>query len=261
MQNRELRDRVLLEASTYEGYRSLANKVSDFGAATGFNGSAWDGSFLEFVFHQAGVTGEPSLVSTVAALGEYHRLNRLYVNPRPGDLVFFNHSTDGTFSQPHIGLVVNTDGWQTNGLFLTIEGQTASGRPLGPQTADGVYIRTRSIAEVLAFVRPGYRTEKTSKAGKSGPSTAPFFHVSQFQPGKQGKSIAILQTALFQVNGATGMTRGRFDRTTQAALAAYQRVSGEVNGTGIPTDLTLRNLASATSEKYFRAKGLDTITE
>lgn len=256
MQNRELRDRVLQEASTYEGYRSLANKVSDFGAATGFNGFAWDGSFLEFVFHQAEVTGEPSLVSTVAALGEYHRQNRLYINPKPGDLVFFNHSTDGTFSQPHIGLVVNTEAWQTNGLFQTIEGQTASGKPLGPQTADGVYIRVRSIAEVLAFARPRYRTEKTGKPGV--PSTAPFFHVSQFQPGKQGKSIAILQTALFQVNGATGMTRGRFDRTTQAALAAYQRVSGEVNGTGIPTDLTLRNLSLDTGEKYFRAKGVDT---
>jgi len=235
------------DAVSFEGYRSLQQKVSDFGSATGYNGSAWAGSFIQTVFQRNGVTGEPHMTGTTAALSEYIRRNRLYHKPRVGDIAFFGFSTDGTFSQPHVGLVTDVSRFKTDGVFMTVEGQTESGKPMGPQSADGVYQRVRTAPEVVGFARPAYRTEKTDRA-----STAPFFRVSQLQPGKTSKATISWQLALHEVNGATGMERGKFDRITQAATATFQRASGELTGRGIVTDRTIQNLAKATDEKYFR---------
>ena len=255
MTSNELQDQVIRDAVSYEGYRALQQKVSDFGAAVGYSGFAWDGSFIETVFRRNGVTGEPSTVSTVAALGEYTRKNRTYRKPRVGDIAFYNFSTDTTFGHPHVGIVTDTNVFKDTGQFIAIEAQVSSGKPLGPQSNDGVFLRVRSAAQVIAFARPRYREAPKTVS----PATVPYFRVSQLQPGKTSKATITWQLALHEVNGATGMEKGRFDRVTQAATAVFQRASGEVNGQGTVTERTIASLAEATGYKYFRFNsGVDT---
>jgi hypothetical protein len=193
----------------------------------------------------------PHLSDTASALAVFTRKGQISVSPQPGDLVFFGFSTAGAFGQPHIGLVTDVSRWKTDGAFRAVEGMVNSGLPRGPQEYDGVYERTRYAVDVLAYARPVYGDTEIPEEPESG---VPTVRPAQFQPGKTNKAVIQLQTALHEVNGAVGMTRGKFDTPTRQAVAQFQRSIGYVgeraNGTVDAT--TLRRLGISTSYKYFR---------
>ena len=234
-------------ARSHVGMRSRAMKVNPYGQSLGYDGQAWSGVFLEFVLREAGVHTEPSQISTVASLSEYVRRNRLYVNPKPGDIVYLSYSTDHIFAQPHVGLVTETEKWKTDRSFRAVFGQIASGLSKGPQEADGVYERTMYAADVLAFARPTYR-DRPEPSGQPVPTVA----AANVQPGKKNKSVLLVQQALHAAVGATGMTKGVFDARTQNSVSRYQRTIGYLQGNGLPDELTLRRLAVDTAFKYFK---------
>ncbi len=240
------------QARSHVGNRSRAQKINPYGAAVGQDGQAWAGSFLEVVFRESGEKGQPNLVSTTAALGEFTRSNRIFRVPKAGDLVFYNFSTDHAFAQLHIGLVTDVSKWKKTGAFRVVEGQTASGLPKGPQESDGVYERTRYGTDVLAFARPKYGKTLTV----SVPDTGPFVQPANVQPGKRGKSVVLLQSALNDAVGAVGMLRGTFDAPTVSAVARFQRYIGYTGerANGQPDETTLRRLALETKYKYFRVR-------
>lgn len=73
---------------------------------------------------------------------------------RVGDLLILNFS--GTQETQHIGLVTEE---LKNGFFHTVEGNTSPGEE-GSQSAGGcVALKTRSVNQVVAVIRPQYKPE------------------------------------------------------------------------------------------------------
>ena len=249
-QNRYPANLVLQLAESNVGYRARAQKSNVYGQELGQDGSPWAGAFLETVMRDAGELSLPSLVHTTSALAEFVRTNRIYKNPKPGDLAFFAYSTDGPFSQPHIGLVTDITRWKSDGEFRAISGQIASGLSKGPQNEDGVYERLHMNTEILAFARPRYGKNVRVKVDETAPALQP----SQLQFGKSTKATVLLQTALAETVGARGMVRGKFDTPTKLAVASYQRKIGygSDDAIGQINVTTLSRLALETSYRYFR---------
>lgn len=241
------RDAFIEEARSHIGTRSRVNRVNPFGGYAGYDGQPWAGSFLDYAAKAANLD-LTSLVSTASALGAFIRGKDIVQTPRVGDIVFYTFSTDGPFSQPHIGLVTDASSYREASTFTAIEGQTSTGLPKGPQDADGVYERARYGTDVLAFARPKYKVRAEAKPSE----TVPKFRVSQFQPGKITKATEILQLALVETVGARDMVRGLYNAQTMSAVAAFQREAGHLTGNGQMDDATLHRLAARTGYRYFR---------
>lgn len=241
---------VIETARTHVGYRARAQKVSIYGAKYNVDGQPWAGSFIETVMRESGERGQPAFVSTTAALAEYVRLNRIYSNPKPGDIVFFAYSTDGSFTQPHVGLVTDTEKWKSTASFKAISGQTQSGLPRGPQESDGVYERQNFASEVLAFARPKYGATPIA----TPPEHVLAIHPGQFVRGKSTNATVFIQQALFDVQGTTGFNRARYDAHTASAIAQFQRHIGYHGefANGQLDETTLRRLALESGFRYFK---------
>ncbi len=233
---------IIDHARSYVGLRSRAFKVNTFGERLGVSGKPWDGSFLETVLRELGYTTGVSLVSSTAALAYFNRENRIFHVPRNGDLVFFAWSTDGDgFGPPHVGLVTDASEFKKNGVFRTVEGMVDPGLPKGHKEQDGVYERVRTVADVLAFARPVYRTVRPST---SSTEKLPVVKTSDFRMNRVNRSVVLLQTALFATIGAYGFERGKFDRQTQSAVLRFQRECGFMDGDGLPDYRTLVELSA-----------------
>ena len=233
-------------AQAQVGYTALGNKKTVYGAATGYDNQAWSGSFLDVLFSDAGLIA-PALVYPPSALAEYARQDRIYKNPRPGDIVFFAFSQDATNGQlatPHVGLVMDTSAWRVARAFKTIEGQTATGNPKGSQDLNGVYERVRFSTDVIAFARPNLRAQKTE------PSTLTDFmrvvRPSHFN-GKNREEVALVQRALAREVDLQLAVEGQWDAQTRSAFAAWQRKIGYVNADGQPDYVSLAALGHATN--------------
>lgn len=247
-------ERIINRAKEYVGFRSRANRVNDFGGKFGLSGSAWDGAFIETVLREEKLTSGPSLVSTTAAFAAFNRANRVFQKPQRGDIVFLAWSTDEPLGQPHVGIVTETKDWKKLGKFRTVEGMASSGLPRGPKEADGVYERTRYSPEVLGFVRPKYkslpeRTVPPEDFATLRPSTVPQRVTDQYT-----NETVLIQLALHDATGVTGLNRGVYDSLTRAAVSDFQRRIAHLNGTGYPDFRTLSALAYLTENRYFQAK-------
>ena len=241
-------DRVIEASTAYVGLRSRAFKSNGFGAKAGFDGKPWDGSFLDAMFREAKTSIGVSLVSTTAALAFFHRTNRVYWNPKRGDIAFFAWSTDDDgFGQPHVGLVLDARDWKKNRRFLAVEGQTNSGQPRAHQENDGVYERARFESDVFAFARPSYKTTISYKGDISKTVLRP----SMVTFGRSTPQTALLQRALAVAVGASGFQRGTFDSRTRSAVMRFQKECGLISATGVPDSLTLGRLAEATEYQFF----------
>lgn len=239
-------NRLIETARNEIGTLSRANRVNGYGARTGFNGSPWDGSFLEHVMRENSVYPGTALTSTTASLAYFHRTNRIYTRPRIGDLAYFAFGTE-PFEQPHVGLVTEVKDWKTLHRVTVIEGEANSGMPRGRAEKDGVYERVRFGTDVLAFARPHYAARP-----KPTPGEVPEYRPSQFIPGKVSKATVNLQTALHRTVGAYGFEKGRFDAQTASAVRRFQIENGLLKADGTVTEETIDALAWATGYELFR---------
>lgn len=233
---------IIAEAKRHVGYRAQPDRKSAFQLKP-YLGKPWGGTFIDRVLHDAlGDFAEVRFVSTVTALGYYVNRHRVYQKAKPGDIVFFNFSTDPKepFEQPACGVVIEVLG---NGSIRTVEGETATGVPQGSQLADGVFERVRYAADVLGYVRPKpvVRTEPSGEI--------PTVRYSYFESNPKTKSRATetLQRALNRVTGLT-FNRGKLDGETRAAFGLAARMHGTVENRGELTGMTLQQLADATGE-------------
>jgi hypothetical protein len=238
---------LITEAEKYIGYTAPFQQADMFSQTIGQPGIPWAGAFLDVVIKRAGLVCA-SHVLTASILARYISEDRVYKNPRPGDIVFFQPSSDSNvipFGQPHVGLVTDVEHFTKHGLFQCIEGQTDPGLPKGSSAKNGVYRRTRYVYEVLAFARPklsaaGVDLELSTKQIK-----LPVVHSSIIRPGLKHPSVVIIQLALSAVVGLRGAPRGEFDHKTRSAFANFERslgLQGE-RASGIPNPGTLRKLA------------------
>jgi hypothetical protein len=240
-------DRFLELAKSYLGYRASPGGRNDFAARTGYTstGAPWSGSFIDCVAYDAGIK-VPACVYSPNGLAEFIYQRRWRERPRPGDIVFYSFSLDGTFGMPHVGIVTNTDGWKTKDSFVAIEANISSGLPKAPATNDGIFERTRWKYEVLGFCRPNFKQRPA--VDKNMLTGTPNVLVSQLLPGKRHASVEILQRALVVAVGLKDYEPGKFDARTQRAYSRFQRLIGLVgsDANGVPTEATLARLALET---------------
>ena len=236
--------RALIEAAEkHLGYQCRPGNDSIFGRTVGYNGLTWSGSFIDVVAREAGVD-IPACVYSASGLAEFIRRRAWRERPQPGDIVFFNFPTGEAFGTMHVGLVVDSSRWQTDGQLETIEAQVNSGMAKASLTSDGVYRRVRSKHEVLGFGRPGYGLPTTRDL-----TGLPQINIGNIRPGKRNREIELVQRALVQKVGlGHGYKLGTYDGRTQRAYAHYQRIIGFVgdDANGIPDIDSLQRLGRET---------------
>jgi hypothetical protein len=235
--------RALIEAAEkHLGYQCRPGNDSIYGRTVGYNGLTWSGSFIDVVAREAGVD-IPACVYSASGLAEFIRRRAWRERPQPGDIVFFNFPTGEAFGTMHVGLVVDSSRWQTDGLLETIEAQVNSGMARASLSNDGVYRRVRSKHEVLGFGRPGYKPIAQVQTG------LPEINIGNIRPGKRNREIELVQRALVQKVGlGNGYKPGTYDGRTQRAYAHYQRTIGFVgdDANGIPDIDSLQRLGRET---------------
>jgi hypothetical protein len=245
--------KLINEARTHVGYTAPPAHPDSYSTAVGQPGIPWAGAFLDVVIKRSGleVLGVPSHVLTSTALARYISQGLIYAKPRPGDIVFFQSSTDPSqipFGQPHVGLVTDVEHFVKHGVFKCIEGQTESGLPKGPAARNGVYERTRHVYDVVGFARPKYRKLPDARPAKDSTKPVPKINAGAIRLGLQHPSVVPIQLALAVTSGLRGAQRGLFDQKTRAAFANFQRSLGMIDdaASGIPDVDSLRILALRT---------------
>lgn len=241
--------RFLTEVESHVGYTANQSAPDAFSAAVGQPGIPWAGPFIDVCARRAGLQ-LPSFVNTASALASFIKSNRIFQDPRPGDIVFFQTASDSNHGQPHVGVITDVSHFGTHGMFQCIEGQTDSGMPKGLITRNGVYKRNRYVYDVLAFARPNFeRAEARAQLPDPGKDlTKPIIQGPSIKLGMKHPYVALIQMALSIEVGLRGAVRGEFDHKTRSAFANFQRSLGYIGerASGIPDAASLRALAART---------------
>lgn len=262
------------KATEYIGYTALSDNRSNFGPP----GLNWDGAFINEVFRGLGYE-IPNHQYSGSALAFYMRSGLIFRDPKPGDIVFFAYPPGNShlLEAPHLGLISDVGSWRAHRTFKSIEGQTSTGLPKGPQEHNGVYERVRHETDVLCFVRPKRKIFRKirSRSGSqlltlnmrslpgSRSAGLPVIRTSHLtkcvssararEAGpKIQKSVELVQLALANHPGVRlqNADRGVFNLKTRRALSAFQRFNGQINPDGTPDVMTLRMLADQTGNFF-----------
>ncbi len=247
---RELRDRILQVATSYEGYAAAASAPDIFSSKVGKPGAHWNGIYVDVVLMEAGLELPTTHVGTAAALQYYIKSGRLHVTPKPGDVAFFTFPTDGEtgpYNQMHVGIVTDAANFLRDGSFKVIEGQIDAGLPrTSNRVKNGVHVRVRYSTDVVGFGRPVLK-QKSLTDELSDPKllTKPTLKASIMKAGLKHRTVLLLQQELKAEKLFTGVYTGVLDARTMAAVASFLRTIGYVGSqaTGIPDMHTLQRLA------------------
>lgn len=154
MTTTEKRQRVIDVAINQVGEKEKpanSNKTK-YGVWFGYNGVAWCGIFVSWVFDHAGVPlGNIGFLKGFAgcqyAVAHLDKLGVKTKEPLPGDIVFFDWNSDKRYD--HVGIFHS---WKDKaaGLFNTIEGNTG----IGNDSNGGQVMRRVRNAKVALFVHP-----------------------------------------------------------------------------------------------------------
>jgi hypothetical protein len=256
-------------ASAYLGYQAGPLLKNQFSERVGYNSQPWAGAFVDVVARESGLQ-LPSFVYTGTALAELARNGLIRSTPLPGDVVFFNFSSENSgspFGMPHVGIVVDTREYHTTGRFLTVEGNVRPANPRYGQDTDGVHQRVRYDGDVIAYARvtngsglhPGkLLTKLIAKLSSMARLEAQAFEeaareqksviTAAIKPGLRNRQIETVQLALAMTVGLKSATPGTWDAATANAMARYQRRLGYVgtDAAGVANRATLLRLASDT---------------
>ena len=274
-------------ASKYIGFTAGPQSINAFGQRVGYDSQPWSGAFIDVVARECGLE-IPACVYSANGLAEFINSGQVVKRPAPGDIVFFNFSSEvnSSFAMPHVGIVVDVRDWDETGRFLTIEGNINSGTRYNEQR-DGVFKKLRYSTDVILFARPKQlminkfinnqlltklivsakllngliqgskhsdaKIEEAQLLEAAADNKA--LRISSLQPGLRNRSIEVLQLSLSVAVGLKGAQRGVWDQITQHAYAKWQRSLGYVGPTasGLPDDASLRRLAAKT--KLFTVVG------
>ncbi len=232
---------VIAEAERWLGFVPLGNLHTPFGEKTGYDQTHWAGSFIDFVYHEAGVS-IPSCVYPPNGLREFMHNKQFHFEPRPGDVVFFSTPTGDRLGMPHVGIVADVARWKTTKQLGTIEAQVNSGLSKADTQALGVFRRVRTYHEVIGFGRPNTRSPKVVVQSTTG------VLLNKVRPDRRNKDVGLVQQALKLTVGLQGNTVDQFDGLTRAAYAHYQRTLGYIgdDASGVPDMRSLIRLGEVT---------------
>ena len=131
-------------------YPANSNKTK-YGQWFGFDGVAWCGIFVSWVYHMAGsplgnIGFLKGFAGCQSAVHHYKHAGEITDNPVPGDIVFFDWNNDGRYDHTAI-YIKKID----NEYFETVEGNTS----LTNQSNGGeVMRRKRKNTKSVIFVHP-----------------------------------------------------------------------------------------------------------
>lgn len=227
MSSRDQKIEEFIEAARAQvGYRALPMKQSVWGQAVGYPGQTWNGAFVEAIAEKVGMDF-PCLTSTNHALSALIKADRIYRNPKRGDVVFLETAVVGEeFGQPAVAVVSDVSEWERMRAFKAVAGQVGSPAPRGSNDPTGVFERVWYETDVLGFARPGKRRKFRVPSARREGSAA--LRLSNFQYGKSNRGVEILQRSLGLTVGLRDAVRGKFDAQTKSAYAAWQRRCGLV---------------------------------
>lgn len=115
-----------------------------YGKWFGLDGVPWCGIFVSWVYAHAGkplpnIGFRRGFAGCQTAVAYFRKEQKLVVNPKPGDIVFFDWNRDGRYD--HTGIFVKwLDSAKTR--FETIEGNTAVGND---SNGGNVMLRQRNV--------------------------------------------------------------------------------------------------------------------
>ena len=264
-------ERFIKAAQQHLGYTVDLNGRNRFGQKVGYDSQPWSGAFVDVCAREAGIKG-PAFTYTPSALAEYFRSGLVFRVPQAGDIAVFNFSSNtghaaDAFGMPHCGIVTDVREFHDSGKFITIEGNTVGSTT--HQQKDGVHQKVRHVSEILGFCRPSAltmvnflgkmlkildrgRTKIESDELKFIEETAREPQLlrleKEIRPGDRNKKIEVIQLALATLTDLRGATPGKWDPSTVAACARYQRMIGYVgkDADGLPDVNTLKRLARDT---------------
>jgi len=245
------RDLFISTAESFVGLTVPNIESVPFTQAIGRSGTTWNGVFIDYCAVKAGLGREiPSHISTASSLGTFVKSYQVHNRPHPGDIAYFEISTD---VGPRVGIVTDVSNWEKLGMFYCVEAQTDSGLPRGDKIPNGVFKRKRYKYETIAFARPNFARAITELAAAEAPDPEkdimkPLVKSFTWRPGIKHPDVAVVQLALSTVNDLTGVPRGEWDSRSQAAFANFQRRIGytPVEANGIPDGKSLNELATRT---------------
>jgi hypothetical protein len=244
-----------------------------FGQKVGYDSGPWSGAFIDVVAREAHLK-IPSFVYSAAGLAECIRSGAISRAPKPGDIAIFNFSSmsgheQGAFGSPHCGIVTDVQEFTKTGRFITIEGNIEGGSK--HLTKDGVHQKIRHVTDVVIFCRPAFsgkvngsrvtfyeRLMKMFDAARTRMTVAELDELAaaasapsvlkingEIRHGDRNKRIELIQLALATVTDLRGCEPGKWDATTAAACARFQRNIGRTGSdvTGLPDTGTLNRLA------------------
>lgn len=241
------RDKFIETARSQVGYRALPMKQSVFGQAAGYQGTTWNGSFVDWVINQTD-TDLPRFTASTAALAQLLRAQRIFRVPAVGDVVFLETGTED-FGQPAVGVVTDTSEWSRMRAVKVVLAQVGSPSPRGSNEPNGVFERTYYETDVMAFARPRFGGRRLFRVpAQEIKSGRPEVRAAHFVYGKTNRSVAEMQTALGLTVGLSNAVKGKFDSQTRSAYASWQRRCGLVgsDADGTVDTASLRRLGETT---------------
>lgn len=127
----------------YTEYPAGSNRTR-YGAWYGLDGEPWCMMFVQWCFDRAGARLPYKTASCSALLNWYRarRPDRVFQDPRPGDIVIYRFG--------HTGIVERVEA----GTVTVIEGNTSPGEAGSQDNGGGVYRRTRKRSLAEAYIRP-----------------------------------------------------------------------------------------------------------
>lgn len=152
------RSDIIAIAEKEVGYKEYQGNNNKFGVWYGLNNQPWCDIFVSWCAAQAGLQDIiPKNAYVPDRMTYYKKLNAFYkrgtYTPKPGDLVLFDFSLNGT--PDHIGFAYEVKG----STLTTIEGNTTKNGE--SSNGDGVYKKSRNInsSTILGYCVPAYEEE------------------------------------------------------------------------------------------------------
>lgn len=144
--------KIIEIASKEIGYSESPNNSNKtkYGKWFGFDGVAWCGMFVSWVYFTAGkplgkIGFTKGFAGCQTAVSYFKKNGKITVNPTIGDIVFFDWNSDGRYD--HTGIFVK---WIDSDTFETIEGNTS----LTNQSNGGQVMRRVRNKKTAIFVHP-----------------------------------------------------------------------------------------------------------
>lgn len=145
----------IIEISRKEiGYteKPFNRNKTKYGEWFGFQGVAWCGIFVSWVYHHAGyplgnIGFRKGFAGCMTAVSHFKKTDEITDDPQPGDIVFFDFNGDKRYDHTGIFLCF-TDEKKTH--FYSVEGNTS----ISNQSNGGEVMEKKRVNKNTVFVHP-----------------------------------------------------------------------------------------------------------